>query len=158
VPGGRDLLPSEVAVDIEVCPGDSGSGLLAPDGTLIGSLARSIGGTNGCAHGVYTLLDQHALLLGRVATAAGGAPWVASLGTPHEYGGSCDDDADCATGTSCRTDDGGLTYSCAKKCGDAYCFASSPAPDPGGCHASPNADTGALACFFLLAVLWRRRR
>lgn len=178
VPGGRELLPTELAVDVQVCGGDSGSGVMAPDGALLGALARTIGGSSECAYGVYTRLDPHALLLARSARSAataGGyapAPWVEGLTAggngggvaPRAFGASCDDDVDCASG-ACRTYDGGLAWSCARtcdgscRCRDGFCFAEPATPDDGGCRAArgPAAD-GALAFALALALVRRARR
>ncbi len=188
IASGESLLDTEFAIDAQVCPGDSGSGAFSPSGALLGSLARSIGGTGTCAYGVYTRLAPHGLLLARTATAAavmGGYPapsWVeplqragnSPLVSPRAFGAPCDDGADCDSG-ECRSFDEGLAWSCAKKCdgscgapcrhtaeGD-YCFAEPEPPHDESCQFAPTRRDPlpwaiALSCGFAAAAFVRRRR
>lgn len=192
VAGGRDLLDQEFAIDAQVCPGDSGSGVFSPAGLLLGPLGRTIGGSNVCAFGVYTRLAPHGLLLARTATTAAGlgayaAPdWAAALQragdspalAPKAFGAPCDDGADCDSG-ECRSNDTGLTWSCAKPCaagcaatcrhlpeGD-FCFDEPAAPTSSGCHVVAGSGAGtatdargypASALLFLAWTVLRRRR
>jgi hypothetical protein len=191
VAGGRDLLEQEFAIDAQVCPGDSGSGVFSPAGLLLGPLGRTIGGSNVCAFGVYTRLAPHGLLLARTATTAAGLgayatpDWVPALQragdsaslSPKAFGAPCDDGADCDSG-ECRSNDTGLTWSCAKPCaggcaaacrhlpeGD-FCFDEPATPTSSGCHVvagsgSSTANDGrgypAVALLFLAWTVVRRR-
>ena len=182
LPEGPSLLGSELAVDALVCPGDSGSGLRDPSGSLLGPLGRSIGGTSPCGHGVYTRLSSHALLIARAARDANvAAPWVDEAeragnggGPARTFGASCDDAADCASG-ACASYDGGLSWSCATPCTDDcrgtchaqagrdLCFADAPVVGAGGCRAAAHDPTiGAPLGIGIAGVLvsalrrWRR--
>ena len=191
VAGGRDLLEQEFAVDAQVCPGDSGSGVFSPAGLLLGPLARSIGGSNVCAFGVYTRLAPHGLLLARTATTAAGLgayatpSWAGALEragnspklAPKAFGAPCDDGADCDSG-ECRSNDTGLTWSCATTCtggcaatcrhlpdGD-FCFDEPVTPASSGCHvvagrasrtANEPREYAAGGLLFLAWTILRRR-
>jgi hypothetical protein len=188
IAGGRELEDEEFAIDADVCPGDSGSGVFAPGGALLGTLARSIGGSNVCAFGVYTRLAPHGLLLARAATAAASlgayAPpaWSAALEragnsptvAPRSFGAPCDDAADCNS-AECRSYDDGLAWTCARKCADGcstacrhtaggdFCFAEAPAPEASSCGVTAKAATPVeghltLALVFAAWALVRRTR
>ena len=167
IPSGRELLPTEFAVDAVVCPGDSGSGAFDQSARLLGPLARSIGPGNPCAYGVYTRLGTHALLLARAARAAAaptGDPlpsWVseaeARANDPDlpakSFGSPCDGPADCASG-ACRSHDDGVKWTCVSPCaqgcdtgtcrslGDGdFCFAERTADAGGSCDVGPRGES-----------------
>lgn len=188
IPGGRELLPSEFITDATVCPGDSGSGAFTSSGLVLGPLARSLGGTNPCAFGVYAQLSTHTLLLTRSARTAaeqGQYPvpkWVAVGETQgndvrrpsRAFGARCDGDIDCSSGT-CRSKDGGLRWECVDACGSAcsgtcrptedgpHCFDERAPPAESCCVVGPVRSGGerVAAVMLLGALMWcssRRRR
>lgn len=182
VPGGSELLPSEFAMNAEVCTGDSGSGAFAGP-LLVGTLSRTIGGTPTCGYGVYGTVTAHRLLLARAARSAAEAgkyelpSWVAIAEAAgngggvaaRAFGAPCDGDRDCASNL-CRSDDAGFSWQCVSTCADAcckatndgsYCFrGQSPSPDD-GCHASrsskPLPIVPAAVSLLVLGFLGRRR-
>lgn len=153
---GQDLMPSEFLSAGTACPGDSGSGaFVGPSHDVLGVLSRTLGASSGCGIGVYSRLDQHALLLARAARAAatsGGyatPSWALEAETLGNAGGGsvgdwnapCDADIDCRSGL-CRSSDDGRRYACTVAC-DSGCPAGSSCTTVDG----PNGGAPERVCF-----------
>jgi hypothetical protein len=188
ITNGEPLFPGEFVVNANVCAGDSGGGAFDTQGSVLGTLARSVGSTQPCSYGVYTRLSGHTLLIARAARAAAeagaypAAAWVANAersGNSRDiparsFGSPCDGDEECESGL-CRSDDEGLTWSCVSTCsgcrgrcrstpaGD-FCFAESSPPPDDGCRvghtskAQPAWLTAGSLVALTLHRLLRRRR
>lgn len=152
---GKDLGYAEVALNLTVCKGDSGTPVFVRgESTLLGVLTRALGDSSACGTAIATGFAEHALLLGKTVRAASirqnaaEPTWVAAalargnsdtisrgaLGMP------CDGADECTDGI-CASPDGGRTLQCSRACDVNACpdsFDCIKVPEGARCFVSTN--------------------